>query len=77
MFLSEIAPVQYRGAINILFQLLITIGILIANLIEFATLNLHPIEWRVSLGLAIVPAILLLVGSIIITETPTSLIERN
>lgn len=77
LFLSEIAPVQYRGAINILFQLLITIGILIANLINFATLNLHPIGWRVSLGLAIVPAILLLVGSIIITETPTSLIERD
>ncbi|KNA16476.1 hypothetical protein SOVF_088700 isoform A [Spinacia oleracea] len=77
LFLSEIAPVQHRGAVNILFQLLVTVGILIANLVNFATLNLHPIGWRVSLGLAVVPAILLLIGGIIITETPTSLIERD
>ncbi|CAO2831734.1 unnamed protein product [Amaranthus hypochondriacus] len=77
LFLSEIAPVQFRGAINILFQLLVTVGILVANLVNFATLNIHPIGWRISLGLAVVPAILLLIGSIIITETPTSLIERD
>ncbi|KAH9617778.1 hypothetical protein KSS87_002546 [Heliosperma pusillum] len=77
LFLSEIAPVQHRGAVNILFQLLVTIGILIANLVNFATLNLHPIGWRLSLGLAVVPAMLLFIGSIVITETPTSLIERN
>ncbi|KAH9615099.1 hypothetical protein KSS87_020500, partial [Heliosperma pusillum] len=69
--------VQYRGAVNILFQLLVTVGILIANLINFATLNLHPIGWRVSLGLALVPAMLLFIGSIVIPETPTSLIERD
>ncbi|GMH18821.1 hypothetical protein Nepgr_020662 [Nepenthes gracilis] len=77
LFLSEIAPVQHRGAVNILFQLFVTIGILIANLVNFATLSIHPNGWRVSLGLAIVPAALLLVGSIVITETPMSLIERN
>ncbi|GAB2217634.1 hypothetical protein Drorol1_Dr00000836 [Drosera rotundifolia] len=77
LFLSEIAPVQHRGAVNILFQLFVTIGILVANLVNFGTLNIHPIGWRVSLGGALVPAILLLVGSIVITETPTSLIERD
>ncbi|XP_021724294.1 sugar transport protein 8-like [Chenopodium quinoa] len=77
LFLSEIAPMQHRGAVNILFQLLVTVGILIANLVNFATLRLHPIGWRISLGLAVIPAILLLIGGIIITETPTSLIERD
>ncbi|XP_074279655.1 sugar transport protein 8-like [Silene latifolia] len=77
LFLSEIAPVQHIGAVNILFQLLVTIGILIANLVNFATLNLHHIGWRVSLGLAAVPALLLLIGSVVIPETPTSLIERD
>ncbi|GAB2295163.1 Sugar transport protein 8 [Dionaea muscipula] len=77
LFLSEIAPVHHRGAVNILFQLFVTIGILIANLVNFGTLNIHPIGWRVSLGGAVVPAILLLIGSIVITETPTSLIERD
>ncbi|KAJ8768435.1 hypothetical protein K2173_021588 [Erythroxylum novogranatense] len=77
LFLSEIAPVHRRGAVNILFQLFVTIGIFIANLVNFATSKLHPHGWRVSLGLAGVPAIILFVGSLIITETPTSLLEHG
>ncbi|KAK8615192.1 hypothetical protein V6N13_068973 [Hibiscus sabdariffa] len=77
LFLSEIAPVQHRGAVNILFQLFVTIGIFIANLVNYATLKMHPYGWRVSLGLAGVPAIILFIGSLIITETPASLVERG
>ncbi|OMP03743.1 Sugar/inositol transporter [Corchorus olitorius] len=77
LFLSEIAPVKYRGAVNILFQLFVTIGIFIANLVNYGTLKLHPNGWRVSLGLAGVPAIILFIGSLIITETPSSLVERG
>ncbi|KAH8500365.1 hypothetical protein H0E87_015576 [Populus deltoides] len=36
---------------------------------------MHPNGWRVFLGLAGVPAFVLFIGSIVITETPTSLIE--
>ena len=32
--------------------------------------------WRLSLGLAIVPAIILTIGGIILPESPNSLIER-
>ncbi|KAA8527580.1 hypothetical protein F0562_034705 [Nyssa sinensis] len=77
VFLSEIAPVQHRGGVNILFQLFVTIGILIASLVNYATSMLHPYGWRLSLALAGVPAIVLLFGSLIITETPTSLVERG
>lgn len=77
LFLSEIAPVQHRGAVNILFQLFVTIGIFLANLVNYGTAKLHPHGWRVSLALAGVPAIFLFIGSIVITETPTSLIERG
>ncbi|KAG0493040.1 hypothetical protein HPP92_006438 [Vanilla planifolia] len=77
LFLSEIAPVRIRGALNILFQLDITVGILIANVVNYFTTDIHPWGWRLSLGLAGVPAVLLCVGSLIITETPTSLIERR
>lgn len=38
---------------------------------------MHPYGWRVSLGVAGVPAILLFIGSFIITETPPSLVERG
>lgn len=62
---------------NILFQLFVTIGILIANLINYGTQKLHPNGWRISLGLAGIPAVFLLFGSLIITETPASLLERG
>ena len=77
MFLSEIAPVQHRGAVNILFQLFVTIGIFIANLVNYATSMMHPNGWRVSLGLASVPGLILFFGSMILTETPASLVERG
>ena len=35
LYLSEIAPVQLRGPLNIMFQLSITIGILIAQIINY------------------------------------------
>uniref|UniRef100_A0A0D6R242 Major facilitator superfamily (MFS) profile domain-containing protein n=1 Tax=Araucaria cunninghamii TaxID=56994 RepID=A0A0D6R242_ARACU len=77
LFLSEIAPTRIRGGLNILFQLNVTIGILFANLVNYGTAKIHPWGWRLSLGLAGIPALLLTVGSIILVETPNSLIERG
>ncbi|KAJ3681190.1 hypothetical protein LUZ60_015679 [Juncus effusus] len=77
LFLSELAPVKWRGGLNIMFQLNVTIGILFANMINYAVSNKHPSGWRIALGIAGVPAIMLCLGSFVITETPTSLIERE
>ncbi|OMP13913.1 General substrate transporter, partial [Corchorus olitorius] len=77
LFLSELAPTKICGALNISFQLFITIGILIANLVNYWASNIHPYGWRISLGLAGIPALVLCFGSFAICETPTSLIERN
>lgn len=77
LFLSEIAPVRIRGALNILFQLDVTIGILIANVVNYFTSSIPQWGWRLSLGLAGVPGLILCLGSLLITETPTSLIEHQ
>ncbi|WOL10639.1 hypothetical protein Cni_G19398 [Canna indica] len=77
LFLSEIAPAHIRGALNILFQLDVTIGIFIANIVNYFVANIHPWGWRLALGLAGVPAAMLCIGSMVIVETPTSLIERE
>ncbi|CAD5196062.1 unnamed protein product [Musa acuminata subsp. malaccensis] len=77
LFLSEIAPVHVRGALNILFQLDVTIGIFVANIVNYLVSNIHPWGWRLALGLAGVPAMMLCLGSMVIAETPTSLIERE
>lgn len=58
------------------FQLAVTIGILAAQLINYGTQEISW-GWRLSLGLAGVPAGILLIGSIVLPETPNSLIERG
>ncbi|PUZ42154.1 hypothetical protein GQ55_9G562300 [Panicum hallii var. hallii] len=77
LFLSEIAPTRIRGGLNILFQLNVTIGILFANLINYGTAKIHPWGWRLSLSLAGIPAVLLTLGALFVTDTPNSLIERG
>ncbi|KAJ3702870.1 hypothetical protein LUZ61_006575 [Rhynchospora tenuis] len=77
LFLSEIAPTRIRGGLNILFQLNVTIGILFANLINYGTSKIHPWGWRLSLSLAGIPAVLLTLGALFVTDTPNSLIERG
>ncbi|KAF5465682.1 hypothetical protein F2P56_015664 [Juglans regia] len=78
LFLSEIAPTRIRGALNILFQLNVTLGILFANLVNYGTAKIDGgWGWRLSLGLAGIPAGLLTLGSLIVVDTPNSLIERG
>ncbi|XP_010454987.1 PREDICTED: sugar transport protein 13 isoform X2 [Camelina sativa] len=78
LFLSEIAPTRIRGGLNILFQLNVTIGILFANLVNYGTAKIKGgWGWRLSLGLAGIPALLLTVGALMVTETPNSLVERG
>ncbi|MCX3072607.1 sugar porter family MFS transporter, partial [Providencia stuartii] len=76
LYLSEAAPHKYRGGLNMMFQLAVTIGILAAQLINYGTQEISW-GWRLSLGLAGVPAGILLIGSIVLPETPNSLIERG
>ncbi|KAJ6427845.1 hypothetical protein OIU84_023284 [Salix udensis] len=77
LYLSEMAPPRYRGAINNGFQLCVGIGVLSANFINFGT---EKIEggwgWRISLAMAAIPATLLTIGSLFLPETPNSLIQR-
>ena len=77
MYLSEMAPAKWRGGFNIAFQFLITLGIVIANMINYGTSKMAKEGWRISLGLAVIPAIFVIFGGIFCLEIPNSLIERN
>ena len=77
MYLSEMAPAKNRGAVNQLFQFTTCAGILIANLVNYFTEKIHPYGWRISLGLAGLPAFAMLVGGICCAETPNSLVEQG
>ncbi|KAK4373009.1 hypothetical protein RND71_008393 [Anisodus tanguticus] len=77
LYLSEMAPTKVRGAVNQLFQLTTCLGILIANFINYATDKIHPWGWRLSLGLATVPAAIMFIGGLFLPETPNSLVEQG
>ncbi|PKA64711.1 Sugar transport protein 14 [Apostasia shenzhenica] len=77
LYLSEISPPKIRGAVNQLFQLTTVVGILVAELINYFTERIHPWGWRLSLGLATVPATLMFTGGLFLPETPNSLVERG
>ncbi|XP_073033626.1 sugar carrier protein A-like [Primulina eburnea] len=77
LYLSEMAPTHLRGGLNMMFQLATTLGIFTANMINYGTEKIRPWGWRLSLGLAAVPAILMTIGGILLPETPNSLIERG
>ncbi|KAJ4708499.1 Sugar transport protein [Melia azedarach] len=77
LYLSEMAPAKIRGAVNQLFQLTTCLGILVANLINYGTDKIHPWGWRLSLGLATIPALLMFLGGIFLPETPNSLVEQG
>lgn len=77
LYLSEMAPYNLRGGLNILFQLAVTIGIFVAQLINYGTQHIDPWGWRLSLALAGVPGVMLFVGALLLPDTPNSLIERG
>lgn len=77
LYLSEMAPAKVRGAVNQLFQFTTCAGILVANFINYGTAKIHPWGWRLSVGLAALPAALMFCGGLILPETPNSLVERG
>ncbi|KAL5715345.1 hypothetical protein ACHQM5_017177 [Ranunculus cassubicifolius] len=78
LYLSEMAPYKFRGALNICFQLSITVGILAANIINYFTDKIKGgWGWRVSLAGAGVPSLFIVLGALVLPDTPNSVIERN
>jgi MFS transporter, SP family, sugar:H+ symporter len=75
LYLSEIAPTEIRGAISSLNQLMIVGGILVAYLVNAVLASSE--AWRVMLGLAAVPSLVLLVGMLFMPETPRFLVRAG
>ena len=61
IYTAEMAPPKWRGRLNTLVQLGTISGIVVANAINIATNSLLW-GWRLSLGLAAVPGLVLVLG---------------
>ncbi|XVF01501.1 hypothetical protein REPUB_Repub04eG0094100 [Reevesia pubescens] len=67
------------GALNIYgFQLAVTIGILIANIMNYHAAKVKGgCGWRISLSLSTIPAFVMIIGFVFLPDTPNSLLERG
>ncbi|MFI5613651.1 sugar porter family MFS transporter [Amycolatopsis sp. NPDC051903] len=68
MYLSELAPKEVRGKLTSLMQLLVTVGILVAYVADYALSGWG--AWRWMIGLGVVPAVLLVAGIYTQPESP-------
>ncbi|KAK3153296.1 hypothetical protein QOZ80_2BG0170390 [Eleusine coracana subsp. coracana] len=76
LYLSEIAPPKYRGAINNCFELSVSIGVLFANILNyFVAKTTTGWGWRISLSMAAIPAAFLTMGALFVPETPSFIIQ--
>src|SRR5215212_10491692 len=75
LYLSEIAPTEIRGAISSLNQLMITVGILAAYVVNALLASAG--AWRWMLGLALIPSLVLLIGMFFLPETPRWLVSQD
>jgi sugar porter (SP) family MFS transporter len=75
LYLAEIAPTEARGAVASLNQLMIVGGILVAFIVNAILASAG--NWRLMLGLAAAPALVLLAGMVFMPETPRYLVHAG
>ena len=72
LYLSEIAPYKIRGGLIAMYQLMITIGIL---LMFVSNASLHSTgSWRIMLAVLLIPSAIMLVGTFTLPESPRWLV---
>lgn len=75
MYISELAPARVRGSLVSVNQLAITVGIVVSYLVDYAFSGLG--AWRMMLGLAAVPSIILALAMWRLPSSPRWLVARG
>ena len=73
MYVAEMAPAGLRGRLVLCFQLAIGVGIVISTLVGAS----ESVDWRISIGAAAVPALLMLVLQLRLPESPRWLVKQD
>ncbi|KAI4603253.1 hypothetical protein KJ359_006046 [Pestalotiopsis sp. 9143b] len=78
LYMSEIAPKKVRGAMVSGYQFCITIGILIANCVVYATQGRADSgSYRIPIGVQFLWAIILAIGLFILPESPRYFVKKG
>lgn len=79
VYCSEMAPPHLRGRFNQLYQIVLTFFILVAQVINLIINLTNAVSWgwRLSLGFAFVPSLILFLGGVFLPDSPNSLLERG
>jgi SP family galactose:H+ symporter-like MFS transporter len=75
LYLAEVAPEYIRGAMISLYQLMITIGILVAFLSD--TVFSYSGNWRWMLGVIAIPGFLFMIGMFFLPDSPRWLLMKQ
>ncbi|MFZ0736514.1 MAG: sugar porter family MFS transporter [Candidatus Acidiferrales bacterium] len=75
LYISEVSPPNVRGRLVSLNQLMITIGIVVSYLADYALAGAS--AWRWMFALAAIPAIVLFIGLLFLPESPRWLMSRS
>jgi sugar porter (SP) family MFS transporter len=75
VYISEVAPADARGWQVSLFQLAVTVGILLAYLVDFAFAQIQ--SWRWMFGFALFPAAIFGSGMLFLPESPRWLLRSG
>lgn len=73
MYIAELAPADRRGRLVLTFQVGIGVGIVVSTLVGAS----ESVSWRVSIGVAAVPALLMLLLTLKLPESPRWLVKRD
>ena len=78
LYMSEIAPKKVRGAMVSGYQFCITVGILLANCVVYATqARSNASSYRTPIGVQFVWAVILAVGLFILPESPRYFVKKG
>jgi sugar porter (SP) family MFS transporter len=76
IYISEIAPANFRGRLGMLQQLAIVTGILLSSISNYAIVNVHTSFlhednfWRYMLGAALIPSLVFFLLLMLVPESP-------
>lgn len=77
-YMSEMAPAHLRGRLSGINQTMIVSGMLLSYIVDYLLKDLPEMyAWRLMLGLAAVPAIILFFGVLRLPESPRFLVRHN